>query len=138
MSEKNKVIATTSEAHYYTKIETVNHTFYVDEPESVGGGDKAAHPTAYLLAALTSCTAITMQMYSERKGWDTGQIRVTASLKERTTDGQKERYIAKEIHFEKALPEKQVQRILAVGEKCPVSKLLSKGLTSSTDFQAKE
>ena len=38
------------------------HKFTVDEPEAIGGGNVAANPAEYALAALGSCQAITYQV----------------------------------------------------------------------------
>lgn len=122
MAKKNQVYATLGEQNYYTQIISNNHAFYVDEPESGGGKNKAAHPTAYLLGSLASCTAITIRMYSQRKGWDVGQIKVSARKVERLTSQGKQTKIVKQITFgNKDLTEKEIKRLLVVGEKCPIS-----------------
>ena len=36
----------------------------------------ARHPQELLAASLASCTAITMEMYAQRKGWDIGGVEV--------------------------------------------------------------
>ena len=125
MSEKKQAIATLGDRKYLTQVITENHTFLVDEPEKNGGGNKAPHPRAYLLGALSACTAVTMRMYAERKGWETGQIRVSSQLREKIDQkGQIGFQVDKEVVFEKELPAEQVERLLQVGEKCPVSQLL--------------
>jgi hypothetical protein len=40
------------------------HRFTVDEPEGIGGGNVAANPAEYALAALGSCQAITYQVWA--------------------------------------------------------------------------
>lgn len=54
----------------------------VDEPESIGGSDQHPNPAQYLLSALVSCTAITMKMYADNKGWDVGSINRDVKMKE--------------------------------------------------------
>jgi putative redox protein len=125
MSKINLVIAALGEQKYYTEVATKNHAFYVDEPEDAGGSNKAPHPTAYLLGALASCTAITIRMYALRKEWDVGQIKVSAEKVENLTSEGKEIKIIKHFTFgNKDLTEKQIKRLIAIGEKCPVSLLL--------------
>jgi len=125
MPQKNHVLATLGEENYYTHIIGNNHVFYVDEPESGGGKNKAPHPTGYLLAALASCTAITIRMYAQRKGWDVGEIKVTAKRVELETPDGKQTKIVKQLAFgNKDLTEKDIKRLVTIGEKCPVSKLL--------------
>lgn len=124
MANKNGVTVTNGLDNYYTEAISGEHTFYIDEPEKVGGKDKAPAPTDYVLGALASCTAITIRMYAERKGWEVGIIRVNAALAPvMTADGLRQR-MKKEVAFEKDLTEEQVARLLEIGEKCPVSKML--------------
>ena len=125
MAKKNQVYATLGKENYFTQIISESEAFYVDEPVGSGGKNKAPHPTVYLLGALASCTAITIRMYAERKGWELGQIKVAAKkVVKLSSEGQKTK-IVKQITFEnKDLTEKETKRLLAIGEKCPISLLL--------------
>jgi putative redox protein len=54
-----------------------DHQISVDEPSDKGGEDKGPSPQELLAASLASCTAITMEMYARRKGWDVGDVEVS-------------------------------------------------------------
>ena len=54
------------------------HDLTVDEPPDQGGDDAGPCPQDLLAASLASCTAITMEMYAQRKGWDIGGVEVQA------------------------------------------------------------
>jgi uncharacterized OsmC-like protein len=58
------------------------HTFLVDEPESLGGGNVAANPVEYALAALGSCQAITYRFWAQHLGitLDTVHVEVEGDL----------------------------------------------------------
>src|SRR5436190_10170871 len=58
-------------------IQIRDHQLCVDEPRDHGGDDSGPSPQELLAASLASCTAITMEMYAERKGWDVGHIEVS-------------------------------------------------------------
>ena len=53
-----------------------DHQVLVDEPLESGGEDAGPDPQELLAVSLASCTAITMEMYAARKGWDIGNVEV--------------------------------------------------------------
>ena len=110
--------------NYLMEIKTTNHTVMVDEPESIGGTDKYPNPAQYLLSALASCTAITIKMYADNKGWEVGNINVDVNMKEVISSGKTIKKIVKAVQFENPLEDDQIERLLTIGSKCPISKLL--------------
>src|ERR671939_2093298 len=57
-------------------VEVRKHHLTADEPEDHGGADEGPSPQELLAASLASCTAITMEMYAKRKGWDVAGLEV--------------------------------------------------------------
>ena len=57
-------------------VQVREHQVTVDEPLSSGGEDAGPDPRELLAVSLASCTAITMEMYATRKGWDIGHVEV--------------------------------------------------------------
>ena len=53
-----------------------SHDLSIDEPTETGGTDAGPSPQELLAASLASCTAVTMEMYATRKGWDIGGVEV--------------------------------------------------------------
>ena len=65
----SRVVALTGPSGYRTEIMANCHSFLFDEPESVGGTNLGPTPYDLLAAALGACTAMTLRMYADRKGW---------------------------------------------------------------------
>src|SRR5690349_11655460 len=56
-------------ANYQVNLRAGHHRLVADEHATLGGGDTGPNPFALLLSGLASCTAITLRMYAQRKGW---------------------------------------------------------------------
>jgi putative redox protein len=103
-------------------IEMGQHTVVADEPEDHGGEDAGPSPQELLAASLASCTAITMEMYAQRKGWDIGDVSVHVDY-EPAQRGSPTRF-RMEVNLPKELPEEQRERLMQIGAKCPVHRVL--------------
>src|ERR1700736_2003370 len=57
-------------------VQVREHQLTVDEPIGEGGEDLGPDPRELLAVSLASCTAITMEMYAARKGWELGPVEV--------------------------------------------------------------
>ncbi|MEM6726417.1 MAG: (4Fe-4S)-binding protein [Bacteroidota bacterium] len=135
MDKNNTASFTLLGKGYQGQVITPHHAFYVDEPEALGGKDKFPSPENYLLGALASCTAITIRMYAQRKGWELGQIKVEVILKEvLRKDGTGFR-IKKDFSFENhELTNEQIDDLIRVSDKCPVSRILSGNTEMKTEI----
>jgi putative redox protein len=98
------------------------HKILVDEPASEGGGDTGPSPTRLLAAGLAACTAVTIEMYAERKGWDLGAVEVDADV---AYDGYVPTSFEVTLRLPEGLSDEQRERLLAIAAKCPVHKALS-------------
>ena len=103
-------------------VEVREHTVAADEPKDHGGDDSAPSPQELLAAALASCTAITMEMYADRKGWELGDVTVDVNY-EPAQRGSPTRFTMV-VNFPKELPEDQRERLMQIGAKCPVHRVL--------------
>jgi len=98
------------------------HRLTADEPREHGGDDSGPSPQELLAASLASCTAITMEMYAVRKGWDVGEINVDVEY-EPAQRGSPTRFSMR-VEMPKELPEDQRDRLMQIAAKCPVHRAL--------------
>jgi putative redox protein len=104
------------------EVEIRDHTLTADEPKDHGGDDSGPSPQELLAASLASCTAITMEMYAQRKGWEIGDLAVDVDY-EPAQRGSPTRF-RMVVNFPKELPEEQRERLMQIGAKCPVHRVL--------------
>jgi putative redox protein len=98
------------------------HEITADEPKDQGGQDVGPSPQELLAASLASCTAITMEMYAQRKGWDVGDMTVDVNY-EPAQRGSPTRF-KMVVKMPKELPEEQRRRLMQIAAKCPVHRTL--------------
>jgi putative redox protein len=98
------------------------HRLLADEPVENGGDDAAPSPQELLAASLASCTAITMEMYAARKGWEIGDLEVEVTY-EPAQRGSPTRF-GMEVRLPKELAEEQRERLMQIAAKCPVHRTL--------------
>jgi putative redox protein len=103
-------------------IEIREHEVHADEPEENGGDDSAPSPQELLAASLASCTAITIEMYARRKGWDIGDVAVDVNY-EPAQRGSPTKF-KMVLNLPKELPEDQRERLMQIAAKCPVHRTL--------------
>ena len=105
-----------------------NHHIIADEPVIIGGTDTGPNPLALLLASLGSCTAITLQMYIDRKMWPVEEI----SIKLELFRGEAGTLIESRLSFKGALDETQKARLIQIANACPIHRLLAGNIFINT------
>jgi putative redox protein len=98
------------------------HKVTVDEPEDTGGTDRGPSPQEMLAVSLASCTAVTIEMYAKRKGWEIGDVRVDVDY-EPAQRGSPTKFTMT-MHLPKELPDDQRERLTQIAAKCPVHRTL--------------
>lgn len=115
------------------EIRTGRHMLVADEPVALGGSGSGPTPYEFLLAALGSCTSMTVRMYAQRKRWPLK--RVTVLLRHsrvhaqdctdcETKAGMIDR-IERDITLEGELTPEQRTRLMEIADKCPVHRTLT-------------
>ena len=99
-----------------------DHTIVADEPAEHGGSDEGPNPQELLAASLASCSAITMEMYAQRKGWNIGEVVVDVDY-EPAQRGSPTKF-QMTVRLPKELPQDQQERLMQIVAKCPVHRTL--------------
>jgi putative redox protein len=112
-------LANTTFSH---QVDIRQHQLLADEPTDHGGDDDGPSPQELLAASLASCTAITIEMYAKRKGWDIGSVEVQCQYTPA------ERGCPTKFRLDFKIPngctEEQVERLRVIAAKCPVHRAL--------------
>jgi putative redox protein len=119
--------ATLAAARYRTDIRAGHHDLIADEPASAGGADAGASPFGLVLAGLGACTAITLRMYAERKGWELKSLTVAMTCYREDKVIKIDRTIAIE-----GVDPDQRTRMAEIAEKTPVTLALKAGMPIAT------
>ena len=99
-----------------------DHVMTADESRKDGGNDEGPSPQELLAASLASCSAVTLEMYADRKGWNVDGLEVDCrySPAERGAPTRFELIMRMPAH----LSEEQVERLQVIAAKCPVHRTL--------------
>ena len=103
-------------------VQVREHQLTVDEPLEEGGDDAGPDPLELLAVSLASCTAITMEMYAARKGWEIGHVEVDVEYSPAERGCPTKFQLVMRLADD--LPEDQVERLRAIAAKCPVHRAL--------------
>jgi putative redox protein len=103
-------------------VEIRAHTVEADEPKDHGGDDAAPSPQELLAASLACCTAVTMEMYATRKGWDIGGVEVACEYTPAERGCPTRFGIV--VRLPDSLTDEQVERLRVIAAKCPVHRTL--------------
>jgi putative redox protein len=117
-----RAIARRNGGKFTHDVEIRTHEVTADEPEDNGGDDTGPSPQELLAASLASCTAITVEMYAGRKGWDIGDVSVDVDY-EPAQRGSPTKF-KMVLNLPKELPEEQRERLMQIAAKCPVHRTL--------------
>jgi putative redox protein len=112
---------------YRQVITARQHTFYSDAGVANGGKDTAPSPHELLLAAVGACTAMTLQIYANRRGWDLQSVNVNVDEQNLPVNGKPKPvpHLTKTIQVRGKLDPQQLQTLEQIAEKCPVNKLIN-------------
>ena len=135
-----QVIVLGNAAGFAQEVIAGRHRLKADEPRAAGGTDTGPGPYDFLLAALGSCTSMTVAMYARRKGWPLETVRVWLRHSKiyasdcaecETKEGLLDR-IERDVKFFGPLTAEQRAKLLEIANKCPVHRTLTSEINIRT------
>ena len=112
-------------AQYVQHVTAGRHELLADEPKERDGGDAGPAPFDYLLAALGSCTSITMRMYADRKGLNLGTVSVKLQY---IRESKELARITRDVAVSASITEEQRARLADIIERTPVTLAIKQGV----------
>lgn len=103
-------------------VKVRHHRLNCDEPLETGGDDAAPSPQELLAASVASCTAVTIEMYAARKGWELRDVEVVCDY----VPGERgcPTKLSLTLRLPSDLTDEQVARLKVIATKCPVHRTL--------------
>ncbi|GAB3346719.1 OsmC family protein [Lysobacter tyrosinilyticus] len=124
MNKAHTATVASTDTHYLHHIHVGRFDLDTDEPKALGGQGAAPAPFDYYLASLSACTAITLRMYAERKGWNLGEFRAELTL---SFDDDGKPHVHRTLHSDQPLSDEQWSRLLEIVANTPVTKAMREG-----------
>jgi putative redox protein len=113
--------------------------FLADEPKRVGGAETGPDPYEWVSTGLGACTAMTLRMYANRKGWPLARVSVGLEHAKKHADdcidckpSDRIDVFTRSIEIEGDLDDEQRQRLLEIADRCPVHRTLEHGAKVET------
>jgi len=117
-----KATARRTNGGFTHRIKVRDHQVTADEPTEHGGADEGPSPQELLAASIASCTAVTMEMYADRKGWDIGDVEVDCEYETAQRGSPTRFHIV--LRLPDTLTQAQVHALQRIAAKCPVHRAL--------------
>lgn len=139
------VVTETGPGKFTQEVTIGSHVLIADEPTENGGNDLGPSPYDFLIAALGTCTAMTVRTYADFKKIPLKKIIVRLThakvyaqdCADCENSNAKIDHIDRKIELQGDLSDEQRMKLLAIANKCPVHRTLTSQTTISTELVSK-
>lgn len=141
MGMANRPVVVSSTTAPLEQLVTIGpHRLTCDEPAGSGGADAGPDPYEILLAALGTCTSMTLAVYARHKQWPLERVVVELThARDYAPDcadcgdpAKRIEHIHRKLTLSGPLTDEQRARLLEIADKCPVHKTLTGGVAIRT------
>lgn len=108
--------------NYEHVVVTGDHRIITDESNELGGANAGPSPLELLAASLASCTATTIEMYANHKGWDLGEVKCKVEYEPPKRGCPTTFKVV--LGVPDGMDDEQIQRLTEIAAKCPVHRTL--------------
>jgi putative redox protein len=132
MSARRVSVSENGDGPFGQNVTIGRHRLVADEPREAGGLDSGPDPFAYVLAGLGACTAMTLRLYANRKGWDLGPIAVDLVHHREFDDGAEIHVIDRTVRIAGDVDADRRRRLNDIADRCPVGRMIAAGARITT------
>lgn len=125
------LVEETGAGKFQMQVSAGGARFVADEPVDVGGLGSGPSPYQLLAAGLGACTAMTVRLYADHKGWPLERVRVEARH-DKHADQTPPDVFERRIALEGGLDAPQTAKLFEIADRCPVHRTLERGATVTT------
>ena len=120
------LVEETGAGKYQVQVSAHGTRFFADEPADVGGLGSGPSPYELVSAGLGACTAMTVRLYADRKGWPLERA-IVAVRHDKIAGAVPPDQFTRRIGFDGVLDAEQTAKLFEIAEKCPVHRTLETG-----------
>jgi uncharacterized OsmC-like protein/esterase/lipase len=129
---KGHVLVAELDHKFQQEVFSDHHHWYADEPTQSGGKNSGPDPYEHLLAALGTCTAMTIRMYADHKKIPLEHVEVSLSHERNyvedasrvSEDNTKIESLIRKVQLLGPLSDAQKSRLMEIADRCPVHRTL--------------
>ena len=129
---KGHVLVAEVDHKFQQEVFSDHHHWFADEPTQLGGKNSGPDPYEHLLAALGTCTAMTIRMYADHKKIPLEHVEVSLSHERNYVDDAgsvsekdtKIESLIRKVQLIGPLSDVEKNRLMEIADRCPVHRTL--------------